>query len=95
MINQCDFIMSSKAITGALINQDYEGNVIVTLKDITVNHNFKKNNMVTIRFNNEESQFLVPDKKSLNMIYKLYVDNIDNDQLNTVHRYCENNLSMC
>lgn len=95
MMSQNEFIMVSSNVTGSSVRQDYEGNVIVTLKNITVNHNYKKNNKMTIQFNNEESKFLIPDKKSLNMIYKIYVDNIDNDQINVVRKYCENNLSMC
>lgn len=94
-MQQHEFISVSKNIPGAKVTQDYEGKVDVTLTDnIIITHDYKKRNIIEIKFKKEEVKFLVPDKKSLEMIYTIFLQNVNEEKDKFIHKYCVDNLSM-
>ena len=71
--------------------QDEIGNAIVQLRpQIQLVHNYKKKNLMTIRFIEDQTIFMIPSRKELEEIYRMHMENSD---LTVILRdYCEKHL---
>lgn len=93
-MKQHEFIMVSNNIGISNTIQDDIGNTKAQLKDgITINHNYKKKDMMTISFDEENIKFLIPDRNTLERIYKMYLETGINGK-SVVKKFCTENLSV-
>jgi len=89
-MQQPDFIYLARGVAGE-VTQDEIGNTIVQLRpQIQLKHNYKKKNLMTILFTEDQSMFCIPTRKDLESIYRLHLENKDLTQI--LRAYCEQQL---
>lgn len=76
------------------IKQGPAGIATVTLHNqITITHEYTRRDRMEIHFEDDYTSYVIPNDKELKEIYNI---NMQNDNIiESLHRYCECNLSKC
>ena len=90
-MEQQEFIWMAKNLKVVDVIQDEIGNTIIQLRpQVQLVHNYKKSNLMTVKFVEDQMMFIVPSRKELEEIYRLHLENENLIQL--LREYCELHL---
>lgn len=91
-MKQHEFIWAARNMKVGEARQDDSGKTCITLRpSILLIHDYKKKDRMTIEFHDDQSTYIIHDRKELEAIYRLH---LENEHLSEVlHRYCSENLT--
>jgi hypothetical protein len=93
-MNQIKFIWLSKNIPGVSVSQDPDGVTIVNLRPlIDITHDSNKRDKIEIIFKDDNTKYTIPNKKSLEEIYRMHLEN--EEVMLLLHQYCDTHLARC
>ncbi len=93
-MKQQEFLWMSNNIQpeGGVI-QGTNSEIIVNLRNgIQITHNYKKNNLMCIRFTEDQTIFRIPSEKELKEIYRMHLGNVN--LMIELRKYCDDHLEM-
>lgn len=91
-MKQHEFIWAARNMNVGEARQNDSGQTYITLRHgIQLTHDYKKKDQMTIEFLEDQSAYVIHDRKELEAIYRLH---LENQNLNDVlRRYCSENLT--
>lgn len=91
-MKQHEFIWAARNMKVGEARQTDNGKTCITLRaGILLIHDYKKKDRMTIEFHDDQSIYIIHDRKELETIYRLH---LENEHLSEVlRRYCSENLT--
>lgn len=91
-MKQHEFIWAARNMNVGEARQNDSGQTYITLRPgIMLTHDYKKKDQMTIEFDGDRAVYIIRDRKELEWIYRLHLEN--HDLIEILRRYCSENLT--
>lgn len=91
-MKQHEFIWAARNMNVGDARQNDSGQTYITLRPgIMLIHDYKKKDQMTIEFTGDQAVYIIRDRKELETIYRLHLEN--RDLVEILRRYCSDNLT--